>query len=153
MVQEYLENSFVAVAVSIVILTTVGLLWFDGWFFVYVVAVSWVLSDILLSLIVRGGEGILQIRFFGTLTQPKGIGYLAFLIGIVIATALSTAYSEIIYGLTGFTISSIPIGQTTLGALVPVSNVTALTVFAANCIVGVMVFVDMNLRFYKKSSS
>ena len=77
------DNTYVAVFGSIVVLTIVGVFSFAIWNYAYSVAVAWVISDIILSGVVAGGEGWLKIPFISDDFQNKGRGYLAFLIGIV----------------------------------------------------------------------
>lgn len=45
-------------------------------------------SDILSKFFVRGSRNILQIRLFGTQTQPKGYGFIAFFISIFITAII-----------------------------------------------------------------
>jgi len=40
-------------------------------------------SDFLMWMFIRGGHGILQVRLFGTKTQPKGYGFIAFFLTII----------------------------------------------------------------------
>jgi hypothetical protein len=70
-----------AIIGSIAVLIVVGLFAFDLWFGLFSIAISWVIADFVLSLVMRGGGGIVQLPpVSGTEAVTKGRAYLAFLI-------------------------------------------------------------------------
>jgi hypothetical protein len=145
-----LSNGLVAVAISIAALTIVGSVSFPIWNYVYSVSVAWVISDFLLNLIIQGGQGWAKISFVSKDFMPKGKSYLAFFFGIVIGTWLSAIGANWIFGFVGLAVAA------TNSTNVPVMHMIAAnpafsTLLFANIIMGCLVFVDMNLRFYKKS--
>jgi len=140
-----LDNSLVAFVVSVVVLTIVGMTYLELWSYLYSIVVAWVISDFLITLIVRGGGGILQIPLYGTRIQTKGRGYLAFLIGIIIGTWLSTFFSDMIFNLLKFGVSTVAISS---GANLSSPQADWLTVFVSSLVVGALAFIDLNVRFY-----
>jgi hypothetical protein len=72
---------------------------FSTWTFLVVILVSWVVADTVVNFILRGGNGIFQIRFLGHQTQFHGYAYLAFTIMVVVATVVGTLLSQDLAGL------------------------------------------------------
>lgn len=150
-----IDNSVAAVAGSIAVLTVVGLVSWQIWNYAYSVSIAWVISDLVLSVIVIGGEGWLKIPFVSEDFQNKGRGYVAFLIGIITATWLSSWIADSMLGWAGILLKHIPVTNSTITPLLIVvaSNPTLFTILIANCIVAALVFLDLNARFYKKPKS
>ena len=63
------------------------------WDFLVSILISWVVADSIVSFVLRGGQGIFQIRVFGNQTQEHGYAYIAFATMIVLATLLSSGIS------------------------------------------------------------
>jgi hypothetical protein len=146
-----LNKSWVAVASSIAVLTIVGRLSFSTWNYVYSVSLAWVISDFILNLIIQGGEGYAKIPFVSDKFSSKGRSYLAFLIGIVVGTWLSATGADWIFTFVGLAVAAT--NATSLPVVIHVIafNPTFSTLVFANIIIGCLVFVDMNVRFYKRS--
>jgi hypothetical protein len=145
-----LDSSIVAVSISIAVLTGVGLSSFPLWNYIYSVSLAWVLSDFILNLIVQGGGGWLKIPFASNDFAAKGKGYLAFFFGIVLGTWLSSFGSDFVFNFVGLAVSKIPSNSTQPIMEVVNANPTLFTLLFANIIVGCIVFLDLNVRFYKK---
>jgi hypothetical protein len=56
--------------------------------FIIITILAFLASDVLSIAFVRGGKGILQITPFGTQTQPKGYGFMAFFLSILIVAVI-----------------------------------------------------------------
>jgi len=111
-------------------LALVSLLWYAGWRVLFTILISWVLADAIIGVIFRGGRGIFQIRLLGTSTQPKGYAYLAFAAAIIFTTLISNSVAKIMADLT--------------------TNIAAL--IAASFFATLLVWSDLQLRFYRESS-
>lgn len=111
------------------------------WLIIFGIVVSWVLSDFLISLAVRGGEGIAQIPILGTLTQNRGRAYLAFFVGIILVTAFSSFVvefsPEFFYSLKLAEPMLVPFG----GVILPENVVMSV-------LAGGLVYLDLRARFY-----
>lgn len=96
-----------------------------------VTIVSFIVSDLLCTLFIRGGGGILQIPIFGTKAQPKGYGFLVFFISIPISAIIVERITQMTYG-----------------AISPMFKD-----FWLDIIIGlglaVVVYLDMNAKFYE----
>jgi len=90
--------AFLAVSVILSIIGLANLLAPDVsvWDFLVSILISWVVADSIVSFVLRGGQGIFQIRGFGNQTQDHGYAYIAFAVMIVLATLLSSGISIII---------------------------------------------------------
>jgi len=147
-----IDNSIVAVAISVIALTGLGLVSTILWNYVYSVCVAWVISDFILNLLIQGGQGWAKIPFVSTDFMTKGKSYLAFFFGIVLGTWLSSLGAEWVFNFVGLAVSKIGnSSQTQPIILVVAANPTIFTMLFANVIVGGLVFLDLNVRFYKKS--
>ncbi|MGD0423071.1 MAG: hypothetical protein ABSA92_06390 [Candidatus Bathyarchaeia archaeon] len=148
-----IDDSLVAVSLSVVALTIIGFLSFPTWNYIYSVSVAWVISDFILNLVIQGGQGWAKIPFFNNDFAAKGKSYLAFLFGIVVGTRLSSLGANIVFAFAGLTVNKIASNST--NTTVPVIQVIAanpsfFTLLLANVIVGCLVFTDLNVRFYQK---
>lgn len=84
-----LKKIYVSAPLSFGVLALVGLVYPEGWIFLFSAFFSFVLSDFLLNLFIHGGNGWAKIfdkRDFAN----KGYAYLVFLIGIVVGTLASS---------------------------------------------------------------
>jgi len=138
-----LRVASVAVGVSILLLIVVGLLFPDAWNYVFTAAIAWVVSDVVINLVVKGGGRIVQIPILGTRTQFKGHGYLAFIIGILVGTSSSIFLSGILLGIVGITVASAQSGR-----LVMTGADWTSTVLIASVLAGLLVYGDFQFRFY-----
>jgi hypothetical protein len=142
-IETWLREVPVAVAVTIVALITVGIVFPVAWNYVFAAAIAWVVSDVVINLIVKGGGRIVQIPILGTRTQFKGHGYLAFMIGILVGTSSSTFLSENLLGIVGITLASAQAGRLVLSG----ADWTS-TVLIASVLAGLLVYGDFQFRFY-----
>ena len=114
--------------------------------YVFAATVGWVTADAIISLFIRGGGGATQIRLLGHLIQAKGHNYLSFLIGIVIASYLGALFSQ---GLK----DGIELGlKMWLGASTNPEIVSAMAVLVASCLIGILVYADLHIRFYTRKN-
>jgi hypothetical protein len=149
-----IDDPLVAVVISIMFLMILGLASFAVWNYVYSVSVAWVISDFILNLVIQGGGGWARIPIAGNLFTARGRAFLAFFFGIVIATWLSSIGTEWIFLFAGLAVRSVTINPTN-STLLPVVHVIAtsptfFTLLFANLIVGALVYLDLNVRFYKR---
>lgn len=148
-----IDSALVAVIISIGFLMALGLLWFNVWNYVYSVSVAWVISDFILNLIIQGGGGYAKIGA-SNLFAPRGRAFLAFFFGIIIATYLSSIGTQWIFLFAGLAVQSVTVnpGNSTLTPVIHViaSSPTLFTLLFANLIVGALVYLDLNVRFYKQ---
>ena len=92
-----LENKWVAVIVSLTVLLFFYNLYPETWQFLFTVLLAYLIADVIKSILIKGGKGIIQFPFTGTTeTKPEGHGYLIFLIYIVIGTIFSAKMGEYI---------------------------------------------------------
>lgn len=159
-VHEILDNSIATVICSVAALTFIGWIWFPMWNYIYSASVGWVVADVVLTtLFVRGGGGWLKIPWGedSELFKGKGRGYAVFLIGIILSPIASSVITEGMLSGIGLAVTSIAArNSTTITPIEPMlhviaSNPSFFTLLVANCVVGVLVFLDLNARFYKKS--
>lgn len=155
-----LDNVVATVICSVVALTIIGWAWFPLWNYIYSASVGWVVADVVLTaLFVRGGGGWLKIQWGeeSDLFKGKGRGYAVFLIGIVFSPIISSVITDLMLKGIGLGVTSIAAtNSTTLAPIAPMlhiiaSNPSLFTLILANCAVGILVFLDLNVRFYKKS--
>ena len=95
--------------------------------------IAFLISDLISVFFIRGGNGILQIPLFGSKTQPKGYGFLAFFITIIVSSIIVDLLSE------------------TIAAILYIYSAN----FGYDIIIGLgfsaLVYLDMNARFYAHS--
>jgi len=99
--------------------------------FLIITILACLFSDVLSHVFVRGERGILQIPLLGTQAQPKGYGLIALFSSILITTALINVITESI-------VTSI--------SLLFSDPIVCLAIGLA---LSVLVFLDMNARFYE----
>jgi len=159
-VHEILDNAIATVICSVAALTFIGWEWFPIWNYIYSASVGWVVADVVLTtLFVRGGGGWLKIPWGqeADLFKGKGIGYAVFLLGIIISPIVSSVITEVMLGGIGLAVTNMAAtNSTTITPIEPMLHVIAsnpnfFTLLLANCAVGILVFLDLNARFYKKS--
>ena len=138
-----LREIAVAVGVAIGALIVIGLILPTVWNYIFGAAIGWVVSDVVINLVVKGGGRIVQIPIFGTRTRFKGHGYLAFIIGILVGTSASTALSELMLSLVGITVASVQTGRLVVSG----ADWTS-TVLTASVLAGLLVYGDFHFRFY-----
>lgn len=92
-------------------------------------------SDILSKCFIRGKHGILQIRLFGTQAQPKGYGFVAFFLAILVTAIIINAITDL-----SVTFISMHYND-------PIKDL-----FIGLFLSG-LVYVDMNVKFYSRKKS
>lgn len=83
------RNPFVSAFVSYCLLALMGLVYPNGWIFLFSIFLSYVLCDLILNCFIRGGKGWSKI-FDENYFACKGHAYLVFMFGIVFGTILSS---------------------------------------------------------------
>ncbi len=126
----YLENPIVAFLFVVACLVFIGWLLPDFWIFGFTAIFTYLVSDILLSLIIKGGNGIAVIPTIDNKTKHKGHAYLAFFIGMIFATVFSGFFNNIIL------------------STMKDSNQWFYAVVIASFGLGIAVFADLQARFY-----
>ena len=136
-----INNPLVAVPLSVIGLVAIYVYSENDWFYVFSIILTWLIIDLLFSLLIAGGNNIFQWRPSGSHTIHKGKAYLAFLMTIIFATLVAewlTAKS-----LTPLTNPDNSTILLTLGSyIITTQNV------AANSLIGILVYADLNARFY-----
>jgi hypothetical protein len=135
----------VAFLIAFALLSIVGVTFREAWLYLFSAAVAWVISDFILNLIIRGGGGIAQIPLWGTQIQTKGRSYLAFVLGIFIATYASSFFSDALFKGMGFGVAS---SAAAAGVTLSASQAEWTGIVISTFMVAVLVFVDFNTRFY-----
>jgi hypothetical protein len=64
--------------------------------FLIIAVVGYLGSDVVSKLFVRGKRGILQIPILGNKAQPKGYGFIAFFLSIVITALLMNVITNVV---------------------------------------------------------
>lgn len=118
--------------------------------------IAWVVSDFIVNIFIHGGHGISQTFWSETRTEAKGHAYLAFFLGIVVATYLSVGISAWLLQASLSVFDTIL--PTTTNATISVLGYAAkqnwiMTSAAFSSLAALVVFADLNWRFYKRSSS
>lgn len=147
------RNSVVAAAISIVVLIIAAFLSPELWESLFTVMLSWVVSDFIVNMFIHGGQGISQTFWSETRTEAKGHAYLAFFLGIVVATYLSTGISARLLqaSLSIFdTISPTTTNSTITFLGHMIKQDWLMTTVAFSSLAAVVVFADLNWRFYKR---
>jgi len=132
-IAEMLENPIAAFLASFASMVIVGTILPTYWIFLFSVALSYLISDLVINGFIIGGKGIAQIPLIKKgQTQHKGHTYIAFFIGIVISTIVGSIISELILELIK-------------------SSADWLTwVLGWSFIICIAIFVDLEARFYKR---
>jgi hypothetical protein len=132
--KEYLKKPWFVLI--IIIALTLVTMFFPSYFADLVLIVSaFILSDLSANVIVRGGNGLAQIRPLGTKIQYEGYVLIVFFSSIVI-TSLGVDFAS--QELTSFALSLL-------------SNPSGAIVFAV--FLGFLVYGDMRIRFYWRSKT
>ena len=127
---DLLENPVFSILFTIIILITVGIFFKGVWIFLFSIIVSYMLTDIILNFIVRGESGYAKIPVLGHHFQTKGHSYIAYIVGIVIGTFFASELADnILIYLKSFT------DWNTI-------------VITSSFIVGILVFLDFESRFF-----
>ena len=154
LVWHYLRKSATAALVSIVALILAALESPTVWASLFTVIVSWVAGDYIVNFFIHGGRGISKTLWSENRIDDKGHAYLAFFLGIIAATFLSGGIADWLVK------NSLSIFSTLLPTYTN-STVTVLTykvnqnwltsIVSFSSLASVMVFLDLNWRFYKQS--
>ncbi len=145
-----IDNIWFVVPASILGMFVIGVVDFNAWYYWFSIAISWIVADAILSWFIKGGGGILMVPVEGThRTVSKGHGYLAFLISIFGVTLVSSYVTPWIYSVTGLAVvlSSIAARSSPTSA-----QVDLMTVALCSGIVGILAFLDLKARFYKRTT-
>jgi hypothetical protein len=128
-----LENPFVAFFAIFASMVIVGTALPAYWIFLFSVAWSYVLSDIIINGFIVGGKGIAQIPLAGdSLSKHKGHAYTAFFIGIIFSTVLASVISDLIL------------------QFMKSNGEWFVNVFGWSLLACLAVFADLEARFYKR---
>lgn len=151
-----LRNSIVVAFASIVVLIIAAVLRPDLWGSLFTVIIAWVVSDFIVNIFIHGGQGISQTFWSEARTEAKGHAYLAFFLGIVVATYLSSGISAWLLQASLSIFDKI--SPSTTNSTITVLGYAAkqnwlMTCVAFSSLAAVLVFADLNWRFYKRSSS
>jgi hypothetical protein len=144
-----LDNAIVAFLIALGVLTFVGYVYRDLWIYLFSAAVAWVVSDFVITLIVRGGSGIAQIPLWGTQIQAKGRSFMAFCFGIFVATAISAFFSETLFKVMEF---GVAVSVTAAGVSLSPYQTEWTTIFVSSLVCSILVFGDFNTRFYGRGN-
>ncbi len=125
-----LQNPIIAFLLIVLALLILGWLLPEYWIFGFTAIFTYLLSDILLSLIIKGGNGIAIIPAINNQTKHKGHAYLAFFVGMIFSTVVSGLFNDFVL------------------MVAKDSNYWMFAVFLASIGLGVGVFVDLQAKFY-----
>ncbi len=125
-----LQNPIIAFILVVLALLALGWLLPEYWIFGFTAIFTYLLSDILLSLIIKGGNGIAIIPAINNQTKHKGHAYLAFFVGMIFATVVSGLFNDFIL------------------MVVKNSNSWMFAVFLASIGLSIGVFADLQSKFY-----
>jgi hypothetical protein len=124
-----LRNEFFMILASALLLFVLALVSFQFWVFFFSVLVGWVIADGLSGFFTRRGRGIGQTMGSNRM-QPRGVVYLAFFVGIIVATEISSLMLN---------------GVPNLVADIGKYYLLPLSFFAS-----LVVWVDMRVRLYRR---
>lgn len=94
---EALENPFVAFFAALASMVIVGTALPTCWIFLFSVAWSYLISDLVINGFIIGGKGIAQIPLTQSHEiQHKGHAYIAFFLGIIISTIVGSTIADLI---------------------------------------------------------
>lgn len=133
-IREVLGNAYVAFLTCFLSLFLFGLVLPSQWIILFSIICAYVISDLVINFFIIGGKGIAQIPMIDNQAKKKGHSYLAFFIGIIGSTIISSVLSDIILG------------------MVKSSTDWIVTVFALSLGIGVAVFLDFEAKFYKRKN-
>jgi len=139
-ISKLLNNAVVAFFFSVVVMTLIYAYSVVLWTDLFSITTSWVLTDFFFSLLIAGGSGIFIFKPFNTETLHKGKAYLVFYAMIVFSTLLSSAFIDAFLKSTETSQDVVTI----LGTSIPHY------IIFTNFVAGILVFVDMNTRFYQR---
>lgn len=105
----------------------------EVWYFVVSAMMGYLVADIIMSFFVGGGRGTVRIPLVGH-SEKKGHAYIAYYVGIVMATFLSAAGTSYLLTLAE---SSFP------------DAVLAIRIFVS-VVLSILVFVDFYARYYER---
>jgi hypothetical protein len=145
-------NIWFILPVSIIAMVVVGVVDFSAWYYWFSIAISWVIAESILSWFIKGGGGIIIVPAESThRTVTKGHGYLVFLISIFAVTWISTYVTPWIYQVTGLAVLLSAFAAT--GTNLPPAQVDLITVALCSGLIGILVFLDLKVRFYTRKGS
>jgi|WetSurMetagenome_2_1015567.scaffolds.fasta_scaffold661372_1 hypothetical protein len=127
-----LQNPIIACVFVISILLTLGWLLPEYWIVVFTAIFTYIISDLLISLIIRGGNGIAIIPTINNKTKHKGHTYIAFFVGIIFSTVFSEFFNDVIL------------------ALIKNFDIWLLAIIIASVVLGIVVFLDLQAKFYAR---
>ena len=89
----YLENIWVAIFLSFILIIAVNKLSTTIWSYVFAILLSYLIAEFLSSSLIKGGKGIVQFPAIGNSTQHHGHAYFVFVISIILGTLASSWFS------------------------------------------------------------
>lgn len=85
-----LENKWIAMITSLIVLLIFYNIYPKTWQFLFSILLAYLIADLIKSLLIKGGKGIIQFPFTSeTQTRHEGHGYIIFLLYIIAGTLLS----------------------------------------------------------------
>lgn len=127
---EILKNPVVAFLLCFSGMAIFGFAFPIYWIFLFSILCAYLICDLTINLFIIGGGGIAQIPLTGHESQEKGHAYIAFFVGIIGSTIVSSILTEVI-----------------MKAVQSYDWITAMLV--ASFLIGLAVYADMKAKFYK----
>ena len=130
---ERLEHPIIAFLVCFLGMIILGFAFQQYWIYLFSIICAYLISDLALNLFIIGGSGIAQIPVTGSHSQEKGHAYIAFFVGVIASTLISSVISDAI--------------------MVAIKSydywywVAAMVV--ASLVLGIIVYADLRAKFYK----
>jgi len=128
---EKIENPIVAFLLCFSGMAILGFAFPTYWIFLFSIICAYIICDLALNLFIIGGRGIAQIPLTGHQSQEKGHAYIAFFVGIIIATLISSIFSDAIM------------------KLIQSYEYWLVAMVIASFLIGLVVYADMRAKFYK----
>jgi hypothetical protein len=129
--KELLRHPMVA-GIIIALISALAIYFFpSNGLYIIVVVVAFLISEGISELFIRGGSGILQIRFLGARAQPKGYGLIALFLSVILTSWLIDVLTDTL----------------AINITVWFSDIGKDLLIGLGLAVGV--YVDMYMRFYR----
>lgn len=128
---EALQNPLIAFLLCFVGMVIFGLIFPQYWVVLFSIICAYLISDIVINLVIRGGNGIATIPAINNQTKHKGHSYIAFFIGIIFSTLVSSVFSDLI-----------------LRFVLMSPTEWIIIVLGSSLGLGVAVFADLQAKFY-----
>jgi MFS family permease len=127
---EKIENPVIAFLLCFGGMAILGFAFPAYWIFLFSIICAYIICDLALNLFIIGGSGIAQIPVTGNKSQEKGHAYIAFFVGIIVATLISSIFSGMIM------------------KLIQSYEYWLVAMVIASFLIGLVVYADMKAKFY-----